>query len=128
MENKETFKMTYSAAQQEEIDQIRQKYQPKELDKMEQLRALDAAVGRKATAVSIAIGIVGTLLMGVGMSLIMTEFGNFLGDGALLAGIAVGLVGMGVLACAYPVYEHRLKKERKKAAPEILRLTEELLK
>lgn len=128
MEQKETFKMTYSARQQEEVHQIRSKYIPREPDKMAQLRALDAAVGNKATAVSIAVGIVGTLLLGVGMSLIMSEFGTLLGALALPVGIATGAVGLVILACAYPVYLRTLKKERAKAAPEILRLSEALMR
>lgn len=126
--NNETFKMTYSAEQQEEIDKIRKKYTPREQDKMERLRALDASVGKKATAISIVVGIVGTLLMGVGMSLTMSDFGELIGSLAMPIGISVGVVGIAVLACAYPIYEHTIKKERKKIAPEIIRLTDELMK
>lgn len=128
MENKETFQMTYSAKQQEEIAAIRQKYAPKEPDKMEQLRVLDASVGKKATAVSINVGIIGTLVMGLGMSLTMSEFGEIIGSLAMPVGIVLGVVGMAVLACAYPLYNRTLKKEREKIAPEILRLTDELMK
>lgn len=128
MENKETFQMTYSAKQQEEIAAIRQKYAPKELDKMEQLRVLDASVGKKATVVSIVVGIIGTLVMGLGMSLTISEFGEIIGNLAMPVGIVLGVVGMVVLACAYPLYNRTLKKEREKIAPEILRLTDELMK
>lgn len=126
MEDRETFKMTYSAQQQEEIEQIRKKYMPQERDKMEQLRALDASAGNKATAVSIAVGVAGTLLLGLGMSFAMSDFGAALGTAAMPVGIAVGVLGLAVLACAYPLYNRTLKKEREKIAPEILRLTDEL--
>lgn len=128
MENKDTFKMTYSAQQQEEVNQIRQKYAPKEPDKMEQLRALDASVEKKATAVSIAVGVVGTLILGIGMSLAMSDFGAILGSAAFIVGIVIGLMGIAVLGCAYPLYNRTLKKEREKIAPEILKLTDELMK
>lgn len=128
MENKETFQMTYSAKQQEEVQAIREKYAPKEPDKMEQLRALDAGVGKKATMVSIIVGVIGTLIMGIGMSLAMSEFGEIIGDLAMPVGIVLGVVGIVILACAYPVYNRTLKKEREKIAPEILRLTDELMK
>lgn len=128
MENKETFQMTYSAKQQEEVQAIRDKYAPKEPDKMEQLRALDAGVGKKATMVSIIVGVIGTLIMGIGMSLAMSEFGNFLGNLAMPVGIVLGVVGIAILACAYPVYNRTLKKEREKIAPEILKLADELMK
>lgn len=128
MDNHETFKMTYSAQQQEEINQIRKKYIPQEQDKMEQLRALDAGVGKKATIVSLIVGILGTLIMGLGMSMVMSDFGNLLGSGALPIGIIIGVIGSAMLACAYPLYNHTLKKEREKIAPEIIRLTDELIK
>ena len=47
--NKETFSYTYSANEQEEIRRIREKYQPGEADKMEQLRRLDESTTRKGT-------------------------------------------------------------------------------
>lgn len=128
MEDKDMFKMTYSAQQQEEIRSIREKYIPKEATQMERLRTLDAAVGRKATMVSIILGVIGTLILGIGMSLVMTDFGLLLGSAAFPVGIAVGVVGAVLLALAYPLYTHTLKKEREKAAPEILRLTDELMK
>lgn len=128
MENNETFKMTYSAKQQEEIAQIRKKYQPKELDKMEQLRALDASVGKKATTVALILGIVGALVMGLGMSLAMTDLSEVLGSIAMPVGIVIGIVGIVLLSLAYPVYNRVLAKEREKIAPQILRLTEELTK
>lgn len=127
MENKDTFKMTYSAQQQEEIQAIRKKYAPKEEDKMETLRSLDAKVTTKATMAAILTGVLGAILLGTGMSLVMTDFGAFLGAVAFPAGIVIGLLGMGIIALAYPLYNHTLKKERKKIAPEILRLSEELM-
>ena len=131
MENqKEDFKFTYSAKEQEELRKIRQKYQPQEEDKMERLRKLDASVTQKATAVSISIGIIGSLIMGTGMSLIMTNLGESIGlygmTGMIVA-IIVGMIGMVFIGCAYPVYNRVIKKEREKIAPEILRLTDELI-
>lgn len=128
MENKDTFKMTYSAEQQEEVNQIRQKYAPAEPDKLEQLRALDAGVEKKASAVAIAVGVIGTLIFGIGMSLAMSDFGAILGSAAFLVGVLIGLAGIAVLGCAYPLYNRALKKERAKIAPEILKLTDELMK
>lgn len=128
MENKETFKMTYSAQQQEEIEAIRSKYIPKEEDKMEQLRSLDERVERKATMVAIIVGILGTLILGIGMSLVMSDFGLILGKAAFPIGIILGVIGMVVLGLAYPIFHRTLKKEREKIAPEVLRLTDELMR
>lgn len=128
MENKETFQLTYSAGEQEEIQSIREKYMPKEKSKIEKLRALDAGVNKKATIVSIFVGVIGTLILGAGMSFVMSDLGGIFGANALLIGIVVGSLGIAILACSYPLYHHTLKKEREKIAPEILRLTDELLK
>ncbi len=134
MNNQEnqTFEYTYCAKEQEEIKAIRQKYEAKQPpeDKMATLRRLDAQVTEKATVVSLVLGILGTLIMGSGMSLIMTDIGSFLGLNATLAmlvGIGVGVVGMVMAGMAYPVYNRIVKKQREKIAPEILRLTDELL-
>lgn len=122
MDNKETFSYTYSAKQQEEIKRIREKYAPKETDKMKQLRRLDEGVTRKATAVSLAAGIAGTLLLGIGMCccLVWTKL--------FVLGIVVGVIGIAVVSAAYPLYNYITKKEREKIAPEIIRLTDELMK
>ncbi len=133
MENKETFNYTYSAKEQEEIKRIRSKYQPQEVqeDKMQRLRRLDASVTEKATVVSLVIGIVGALIMGSGMSLVMTDIGDILGIEKSLGsfvGILVGVLGIVLLSLAYPLYNRTLRKERGKVASEILRLSEELMK
>lgn len=120
--NKETFNYTYSAGEQEEIRRIREKYQPREADKMEQLRRLDESATHKGTAVSVWVGIVGTLLMGFGMSCCMVLTDLF------ILGIVVGVIGIITLSLAYPLYNYITKKERERIAPEIIRLTDELLK
>ena len=128
MDNKEEFRFSYSAQQQKEVEQIRKKYLPKEEDKMERLRTLHAIPTQKAQAASLALGVVGALILGLGMSLIMTDFGAALGSFAVILGILAGLAGLVLVALAYPGYNYILKKEREKIAPEILRLTDELMK
>ena len=108
MENKEGFNFTYSASRQQEVEAIRKKYLPKETDKMEQLRKLHAVPTKKARTASLAGGIVGALIMGTGMSLAMTDIGSALGSLAMVIGIAVGLVGMVLVALAYPIYNRVL--------------------
>jgi len=132
MENKESFHYTYSAKEQEEIKNIRKKYsQPSEQeeDKMAQLRRLDAGVYSKATAASIAVGVIGALIMGAGMSIIMTDIGAFLGTVfSIIVGISLGIIGIVLVCLAYPVYSRTITRERARIAPEILRLTDELMK
>ena len=122
-ENREGFSYTYSAEEQQELKKIREKYLPKEENKMEQLRSLDSKATGKATMIAIIIGVIGALLLGVGMCCTMVWQGRW-----FVPGILVGIIGIGIVAIAYPVYNKTLKTEREKIAPEVLRLTEELLK
>ena len=127
------FQYTYSAKEQAELKRIREKYTPttEVEDKMERLRRLDASVTQKAQAVALIFGVIGALILGTGMSLCMTDFAQILGshrDMAMVVGIPVGLVGGVLAALAYPMYNLIVKRERKKIAPEIIRLTDELMK
>lgn len=127
----ETFNYTYSAVQQKEVEAIRKKYieddTHTEADKMELLRRLDYGVTKKATSISLILGVISALVMGSGMSLIMTNIGEKIGMSATtIPGILIGIVGMIGVICAYPLYQRIIIKERKKIAPQILKLTEEL--
>lgn len=126
MENN-SFEYTYSAQRQQEVEEIRKAYLPKEEDKMEQLRRLHSIPTQKAQSASIAVGVTGALILGIGMSLCMTELGAALGIFAFIIGSLIGLSGLAMLALAYPIYNRILHKERERIAPEILRLTDELM-
>ena len=131
--NDTPFRYTYSAKEQDEIKAIRNKYvAPQQTeDKMAQLRRLDASVTQKATMVALIFGVIGTLILGTGMSLAMTELGEAIGLGggvAMLLGVLIGIVGIVLVCVAYPIYNRILKKERERIAPEIIRLTDELMK
>ncbi len=133
MENNNKFKYTYSAKEQAELKRIREKYEnkSKEEDKMERLRRLDNSATQKAQAVSLIFGVLGTLILGFGMSLVMTDLSEIIGshkDMAMIYGIAIGTAGGVIASLAYPIYNAVLKNVRKKIAPEILRLTDELMK
>lgn len=119
----ESFNFTYSAKEQDEVKKIRQKYLPVEEDKMQQLRRLDQSVTQKGTIMSIIIGVIGSLVLGIGMCCVMVWAGVW-----FIPGILTGLIGMGIVAVAYPVYHSVTRKEREKIAPEIIRLTDELMK
>ncbi len=128
-----SFKYTYSANEQDEIKKIREKYTPEEKseDKMERLRRLDSGVTKKAQIVSMTLGIIGTLILGFGMSLVMTDLADIFGsyeDLAMIIGIIIGIVGIVLDCSAYPIYNLIVKRERKKIAPEVIKLTDELMK
>ena len=114
-----TFRYTYSAKQQEEIESIRQKYLEKEESKLEQLRRLDRSVTSPGTAASLTVGITCTMLFGFGMACVL-EWQNY------LLGFVTGIVGAVGIALAYPIFKRITKKQREKIAPRILKLTEEL--
>ena len=127
------FQYTYSAKEQAELKRIRDKYTaPTEAeDKMTRLRRLDASVTQTAQAVALVFGIIGALILGCGMSLCMTDLGEILGsyrDMAMVIGIIVGVIGGVLASLAYPIYNAIVKAKRKKLAPEIIRLTDELMK
>ena len=122
MENQnQTFHYTYSARQQEEIQNIRKRYLPKEEDKMEQLRRLDQGTTKKGRILSITLGVIGCLLLGMGMCCTMVWM-----EQLFIPGIIIGLIGIGAVIAAYPLYTRVTRKEREKVAPQILQLTEEL--
>ena len=115
------FEYAYSAKKQEEIEAIKKKYLPKE-DKMETLRKLDQSAEKAGTIHALAVGILGTLVLGGGMSMVMT-IGT---PGAIAGGIVLGLLGMVPVGMAYPLYKKKVEEQRQKIAPQILALTEEL--
>ena len=117
------FKITYSAKQQEEINKIRNKYLPKEENKMEQLIRLDKQTERPGTIASIVLGIAGTLVFGFGMSCVLVWNSSI---EVFIAGIIIGILGMGMAGFAYPVYKKITVKERIKVANQILALSKEL--
>ena len=129
-QDSETFRDTYSAKQQEEINKIRDKYITPEEDKMEQLRRLDQSVTKKAGMAALTAGIIGALILGLGMSFAMTDLGEVFGSYriGLIVGIIVGGIGIVLVSCAYPIYNRAIRREREKIAPEILSLTDELMR
>ena len=117
----EAFEYTYSAKRQEEIEAIKSKYLPPKEDKLEQLRKLDASVTVKATMWSIVMGVIGILIFGGGLSCTLVGAKNL-----FFPGIFLGLAGLLFMGLALPTYKIIEKKQRKKIAPQILALAEEL--
>lgn len=130
-DNKDSFSYTYSAGEINEIKKIRDKYTHKSEDKFERLRRLDARVNSKAQVASLSAGIIGTLVLGCGLSLFMSPLATELGIGmpiAVIAGLILSALGGALISLAYPLYNLVLKRERAKIAPEIIMITDELMK
>lgn len=124
MSDEKKFAFTYSAPTQnerKEIESIRRRYLPQnEAGDAQRLRELDNKVNRFPTAISLAIGITGTLIFGFGLALTL-EWQRF------LTGFAAAVIGMVILAAAYPVYKVSLNRSKKKYGAEILELCDKLL-
>ena len=111
------------------VEKIRSQYTEQAHTELDELKALDAKVKRPAYAFGYTYGSIGAVIMGAGMSLVMTDIGKVIGlTSALVPGIVVGLAGLVLVALAYPVYNRTQKKERERISPQILKLTDELLK
>lgn len=121
--DRESFAFTYSAKQQEEVERIRNKYIPKEESKMEQLIRLDKQAERPGTIASITVGIVGTLLLGIGMCCTLVWNSRM---EIFILGIVIGVIGIGIAGAAYPIYTKITKKERAKIAEQMIALCNEL--
>lgn len=124
MKESNSFSYSYSAVEQEEIKRIREKYTEKEkaLSKLDLVKKLDKSVTDVATAVALAFGIFGVLVMGTGMSLVLVW-----GDIYMVPGIVTGVLGIILAGLAYPIYNKVLISRRKKIAPQIIKLTDELI-
>ena len=121
MENKQQVSITYSAEEQKELNAIRAKYAPKgskPLTNLDKAKAIDARVESKGTIAGLAVGIIGSLVTGLGMSCVLVW-------DKLALGILIGLVGLVGVAGAYPLYQRVIQKERAKATDEIMKPSEE---
>ena len=123
---KQSFTYTYSAEQKDEAKRILEQYtsapkaeQP--LLPLDELHKIDDRIRTKALITSLSLGIVGTLILGGGMSMVMVFT-----DTLIVPGILVGLVGMAVAFIAYPVHNRVLKREREKNADRIQTLAAEV--
>lgn len=122
-EKNKNFTYTYSAGEQEEIKKIRQKYLRPEENKMDQLRKLDESATKKGTVVSLVVGIISALVLGIGMCCTMVW-----ADTLFIPGIGIGILGLAGIGSAYPLYRGITKKQREKLAPKVMELTNELMK
>ena len=111
------------------VRKIRTQYTEKQHTELDALKALDAKVKRPANVFGYTYGSVGAIIMGTGMSLVMTDIGAVIGlTNAMVPGIIIGVVGLAMALTTYPIYKKILNGRKKKYAPEILRLTDELMK
>ena len=119
---KETFSYTYSSAQQQELKKIRERYLPPQQNKLDQIRRLDNRASRPGRLVGWLMGIGSLLLFGTGMSWTLVWPQTL-----FWPGVGIGIAGMIGMVLAYPLAQSITRRQRRKIAPQILKLTEELM-
>ena len=111
------------------VQKIRTQYTEKQHTELDALKELDAKVKRPANVFAYIYGSVSAIIMGSGMSLVMTEIGEIIGlEHAMVPGILIGIVGMGMALLTYPIYKKMLSARKKKFAPKIMALSEKIMK
>ena len=109
------------------VEKIRSQYIEKESTELDALRKLDAKVKKPANIFAYVFGGLGAVVMGSGMSLIMTDIGEKIGmTEVMIPGIIIGVVGMFVVLINYPIYKKILGSRRKKYADEIIALSDKI--
>ena len=110
------------------VQKIRTQYTEKQHTELDALKTLDAQVKKPANVFAYTYGSVSAIVMGGGMSLVMTDIGATIGlASAMIPGIVIGVVGMGLALTTYPIYKRILNSRKKKFASRIMELSEKLL-
>ena len=111
------------------VQKIRTQYTEKQHTELDELKALDTKVKKPAHVFAYTYGSLSAIVMGSGMSLVMTEIGTMIGLRAtVVPGIVIGVVGMVMALTTYPIYKKMLSNRKKKFAPQIMELSDRLLK
>jgi len=121
MEQTDAFSYTYSAAENQEVLKIRQKYLPQEESKLDELKRLDHLVQTSGVMESLCAGICGCLIFGLGLCLAMEVIGQL-----VWLGIVLGLIGAAGMIAAFPVYRKFYNKTKQRHTPRILELVNEI--
>ena len=107
---------------------IRTQYMEKEASELDALRQLDKKVKRPVNIFSYVFGSLSAIIMGTGMSLVMTELPAMLGLGdMMIPGIIIGVVGMLLAITNYPIHKSMMNHRKRKYADEILKLSERIM-
>ncbi len=123
------FTYKYSAEENKEIKEIRNKYIKNEESKVEELKRMDSKVKRPANVFAYVFGSIGAIIMGSGMSLVMTDISETVGiENPMLYGVVIGVIGMLMAIINYPIYKKILGNRRKKYADKIIALSDKIMK
>ncbi|MBE6556901.1 MAG: dihydropteridine reductase [Ruminococcaceae bacterium] len=109
-------------------EKIRTQYMPKQTSELDELRRLDAKVKRPANVFAYVFGIISAIIMGAGMSLVMTDIGDYLSFGdPMVIGIVIGVAGLALALINYPIYKSILSSRKKQYAEQIMALSERII-
>lgn len=107
---------------------IRAQYMEKEFSELDELRELDARVKRPATVFAYVFGSISAIIMGAGMSLVMTDIGSIVGmDDVMIPGIVIGVIGMILALVNYPIYKGIMKSRKKKYGAKIIEMSDKIM-
>lgn len=110
------------------VQKIRTQYTEKQHTELDALKELDAKVKRPANVFAYIYGSVGAVVMGAGMSLVMTDIGATIGmESTMLPGILVGIAGLAMTLASYPIFKKILEKRKKKYSDKIIALSDNII-
>lgn len=110
------------------VQKIRTQYTEKENTQLDALKALDKKVKKPANVFAVVFGSISAIVMGSGMSLVMTDIGSIIGIASpLVPGIMIGVVGLLMAIITYPMYKKILNSRKKKYADEIIKLSDSIM-
>ncbi len=103
-------------------EQLANEYAPKDASKIIALKKLDRKAKLPAIICAYSLGIIASLIAGLGMCLSI----NVIGNGKFILGIVIGIIGFVGIAMNYPLYLKLLKINKQKYAFEIVELAKEI--
>lgn len=104
---------------------IANEYSVKNASKVVALKKLDRKAKTPANIAAYSIGVISSLILGVGMCLSM----EVIGAGSaftMVLGIILGIIGIAGVSVNYPIYKKLLKSGKEKYAADIIRLAGEI--
>ena len=111
------------------VEKIRSQYTEQEHTELDALKALDTKVKKPANVFGYTYGSIGAIVMGAGMSLVMTDIGAMLGvTKAMVPGIVIGILGLAMVLTTYPIYKKILTSRKKKYSAKIMELSDRIMK
>lgn len=111
------------------VQKIRTQYTEKEHTQLDALKELDKKVKKPANVFAYLFGSISAIIMGSGMSLVMTDIGSTLElSDSMIPGIIIGVIGLLMAIINYPLYKGILGSRRKKYAKDIIALSDNIMK